>query len=875
LNGQQLYIEQLKSVSTVPIQVAALIKKSDDLGYKPGYRYSYGKYEIHDERNVLMNEIVFDFDWSSYIKNYNKAKLVVEALENRNIPYYIYATGGKGIHIHIYFNKLIATNTKHKELLKEANSYGFIPKHIRLWFWNLILEEAGIDEKFRGKYVDSQVIKFDYFAGSSHLIRDCGGRKITKKPDESYTTTYKTYISKDTFNNKKISVNELKHVKYPVQIESFDIDIIELCSYLSNFIKTCKDTKIEPFKNEYLKIKYSEMDSILKLKEGTDSGNRSKGAFLISVACRIDQLPKKETLLILDEYVNNCDQVGHKFTLHEAENWMNWVYAQEKVFWNCSQLDELGVHDSSVCEFCCAKNKKANDFLNSSKLLQKIKKILDDEIVGEDDIKMLIFLLLLSKDFPSETGMIDWNIPSDPMSQNIILASDSSSGKTYVAKKILKLFGIEGEDYHVISRMSKSVINYYTEENMDGKILFVEEMQGLDENTSQLRVWMSEGKLAFDTVEKVINEEGIEVNSKVRKTTKGQPCFLTCQAEGMVGDQLNNRNWLISLDVSENQTRMILKHQTDLNKGILSNNELEIRTIRDALKQLKPYHFIINFLDEEFMKIPTNDVRARRDYMKFITLIKCSAYLHQKQREIIEIEGKEFIKCDIIDYDIAKQYSHNILGATFSGLTVQQIDIITLLKKSSWKDSFSVYDLQRLIGKSHTHWHGQLAHLENLGYLNSEKSLGKTTLYTLNEEKALDLIELPDGEALLKHMTLNSKSKSYQNINIDDCKFYYDSENRFKVPAVFIYKNEKQTLKNQPGALIKNRPSLNNGFSKAKSEKILRSEDILKFIKSSKSHLIEIEDIAVHFKQNIDTFITSLIKAGAIYEPKPGRVMIL
>ena len=879
MNQQQIYIQKIKNISLVNIQVANLSLKSSK-EYKPGFRYNIGKYEIHDERNILINEIVFDFDWSSYVKNFSKAKFVADALNNRKIPHYIFATGGKGIHIHCFFKKIECTTIKQKKLMKEASSYDFGPKNVRLWFWNLILEEAGIEEQFRGKYVDSKVVKFNYFAGTSHLIRDCGGRKILRTPEETYETFYKTYISPELFTKKKITIKSFDNVRFPVDIRAFDLDISELSIYLKQFVKSAENRKEKPQKNEYLKINYRDIDGVLKLREGIDSGSRSMGAFIISVACKIDRLSKKETTIILDDYVNKCSQVGHKFTLQEANQWMDWVYNQEFTYWNCSQLIDLNVHDNNLCEFCMVANKEANAFLTSSKLIETVKEVLDIEIIGENDIKILIFLLLLSKDFPSETGKLNWNIIGDPMSQNVILASDSSSGKTHVAKRILKLFGTESEDYFVISRMSKSVINYYTEENMDRKIIFVEEMQGLDENTSQLRVWMSEGKLSFDTVEKVKNEEGIETNTKVTKTTTGQPCFLTCQAEGEIGEQINNRSWLMSLDVSEKQTKKILRFQTELNKGNITFNETKMRIIRDALKQLKPYHFIIEYLDEEFMNIPTTDVRARRDYMKFITLIKCSAYLHQKQREIIEIDGKEFIKCAIQDYNIAKQYSHNILGATFTGLTVQQLDIINVVKNSSWKNEFSVYDLQRNFGKSNTYWQGQMSHLENQGYFSAERTLGKSTLFSLNEAKTIDLVNLPSGEKLLENMhTSNKNMKLWEKSENDGKNFSHNLGNEFEVKVDLVRDSQEATSKNRQPALKINVHGKNDHFSLYQDGKSLSYDAIEVFIKNHINHMVSIIDIIDHFGQEkeelIESIITTLKRRGTIYEPKPGQVMAL
>ncbi|QDP57880.1 MAG: hypothetical protein Unbinned1693contig1002_24 [Prokaryotic dsDNA virus sp.] len=761
MNGQQKYIKILQDATIPEVKVAKDIFKDKVGKYSPGKRYKLDTYNWHDERTVCLNEIVFDLDWNSYVRNYAEAKKIIDVLVDRGIEPYVCATGGKGIHIHLFFNKLKFERDEHKKLIKEAFSYGLKWKHIRLWFWNLILDEAGIEKENRGqgKPYDSFPLCFDYYAGTSRLIRDIGGKKHIKKQDGTWQVYYKTYIPLNRFGKNKPNAKNISDVIFPREIKTFNINEYDLADCLKHFIDTAKKTNIPKLSNIRINTKYIELDSVLKIREGLDTGQRSVGALLISIASKIDKLPKKDAIIVLEEYVNNCSQIGHKFTLPEAQQWMDWIYSQNDVYWNCGQLKELGVHNEYSCEYCRAQHRESLKFLKSSTILKQINDVLDELVVGEGHNKMLIFLLLLSKDFPSETGLLGWNIPGDPFSQNIILSADSASGKTYILKQILKLFGDEDVDYYVISRITKSAFNYFTEENMDGKIIFIEELQGLDEHTEQLRVWMSEGKLSLTTVEKIKNEEGIEKLAKETKNTKGQPCFVTCQAESIVGEQLLNRSWVLSTDVTEIQSQKILNYQCELAQGKIKFDTIKLQIIKDAIKQLKPYHFIIPFADYIEMNIPTKDVRVRRDFTKFLNLIRTSAHLHQKQRHIIEKDGKEFIICSIQDYEIAKQYSEGILGATFSGLTNTQIDVLNFIKIQWPLDDFTVADLQRHKGKSVQHWHGMLKQLVDLGYLNAEGDRGRPTYFTLVKQATLNLVTLPEGKMLEQKIETKKNEK--------------------------------------------------------------------------------------------------------------------
>jgi len=758
MNEQQKYIEVLRRVTTPEIKVALDCYKPKTKKYEPGFRHNIDMYKLHDERTACINEVIFDFDYSSYVKNFKQAQNVVETLKMRGIEPYVCATGGKGIHIHIFFDKITCKLDENKELLKEAFSYGLTWKHIRLWIWNSILDEAGIEKDHRGmgKQLDSFPMNFDYFAGSTRLIRDIGGRKHVKNSDGEWTKYYKTYIPLDEFTKKKPIITNIDQVRFPTEIKLFKIGEHELSGYLENFIKEAKVNEFREFKNEKLPVNYRDLDGVARIREGLGTGQRSLGALTLSIACKVDGLKIEEATVILKEYVENCGQTQHKFSDGEALQWLDWVYTQNNVFWSCAQLKSLGLHNEYDCEYCKFRHKDALKFLTATDMLKKIEEVLDFEIVGEMESKALIFLLLLSKDFPSHTGKPDWNIISDPQSQNVILSADSSSGKTYLVKAILKLFGEKDVDYFVISRITKNAINYFTDVNMDGKIIFIEEMQGLDDATSQLRLWMSEGCLTLNTVEKVKNDEGVEVNTMVTKTTTGQPSFITCQAEGLVNDQLNNRSWVLSTDVSDEQTKMILNFQNDMNQGLVKINKKKIRMISDAMKQLRPYHFKIPYADHNAMEIPINDIRVRRDYQKFLTLIKCSAYLHQKQRQIVKENEQEFIICTIQDYDIARLYSSGILGATFSGLTMIQLNLLTFLKKSTFNMEFEIRDLQRNLNKSQPYWYGQLKQLVDLGYISCEKNMGKATVYSLVKEKTVNLIKLPTGEELAKKLLTSS-----------------------------------------------------------------------------------------------------------------------
>jgi DNA primase len=163
---QRDWIDKLQSISISPIQLA--VNKLDKDTYRPSYRLDPKHFkEIVDHRTILSNEIVFDFDHKVYLQNYKNARLIINALEERAIPYYIFSTGGKGIHISIFFDKLSLKTDEVKKLYKEALSFNFTWMHIRQWLYKTIIDESGMDNNGK-KILDPQLVNFNELFDGTH-----------------------------------------------------------------------------------------------------------------------------------------------------------------------------------------------------------------------------------------------------------------------------------------------------------------------------------------------------------------------------------------------------------------------------------------------------------------------------------------------------------------------------------------------------------------------------------------------------------------------------------------------------------------------------------------------------------------------------------
>lgn len=896
--SQKKYLEILESVSHSPIYVSTEWLNKDK--YQPGKRSPWKQSKfIADHRTVSSNEVLFDIDasYTNCRKYFKNIKIILDELK---IKYLSFVSGGKGVHISFWFD-IDKLSRETEELMKRAMGYGFGYKQIREYLWNDILDKAGIPERIRGsgngKIFDKGVVSFDDLSGKHRLIRCCGGRKqLIDKNTKERSCHYKCWLKE--LPAKQPRITNFESVVFPDKIIPYLLPEDELGMLLDEYIKKAEERRESNLSEIVLKGKYVNLESVQNIINGLKRGGRAAGARIISIACANDNLPKTQAYDLLQEYVGNCSQIGETFNFEEAKAWADWIYRQPKVFWNCSLTEELGVHNRDTCDYCRTVHTKAYEFLESTDLLNKIKYVLDELIVGEDDNKLLIFLLALSKDFPNDKGRPKeerWNIHGDPQTQAILLNCDSSSGKSYIAKQILKLFPDENVSIH--SRISKSALNYYVDKDMDGQVVMIEELQSIDDSSNQLRLWISEGYLKLTTVEKVKTPDG-EEHQLIEKMTKGLPCFITGTAEDTVEHQLNTRMWMLSLDLSAEQTSKILDYQDRISRQEVVIPEAEIRVIQDSLSNLKQYHFINPFSDRELLNIPRDEIRVRRDYQKFLTLMYCVAYLHQYQRLIVENDkGQQFIVCELQDYLIAREVSEKTLTATFMGLSNAQIDVLKILTRifgdSDFTDGDAAKEAKIVGSKSRS----ILKHLNNNSYLINVGMENGKYKYKVNSQKGLKEIAFPDAEILAEKTRNGSLLSEKLGKMVRNQQFYFvQNKSKFwevkcrsensrigyqqisSITGTFgenvgmaeiIYARE--IFQNEQNTPISETHTKNKKIISAipRTPKIIEQE-LLDFL--DKKGKIFISELKENVQGVTDEMLDKLKEQGEIYSPKPNEV---
>ena len=155
-----------------------------------------------------------------------------------------------------------------------------------------------------------------------------------------------------------------------------------------------------------------------------------------------------------------------------------------------------------------------------------------------------------------------------------------------------------------------------------------------------------------------------------------------------VDEELLNRCLVLTVNESREQTQAIHARQRARQTldGLLQDNDKRSITalhqnaqrLLKAIHVVNPYAHQLTFLDDK--------TRMRRDHMKYLSLIRSIALLHQHQRPVRSVLHRgqmlAYIEVSKADIALANRLAHEILGRTLDELPPQPRRLLTLLQ--SW-----------------------------------------------------------------------------------------------------------------------------------------------------------------------------------------------
>ena len=352
-----------------------------------------------------------------------------------------------------------------------------------------------------------------------------------------------------------------------------------------------------------------------------------------------------------------------------------------------------------------------------------IKNILSDfnkcGVIGEENNKLVAYLACTSRQMDRPLA--------------VIVQSSSSAGKTSLMEAVLAF--MPSEEQLKYSAITGQALFYMGETNLKHKILAIIEEEGVEKATYALKLLQSEGKLSIASTGK--DSQG-RMQTEEYQVEGPVMIFLTTTAMD-IDEELLNRCLVLSVNESREQTKKI--HQLQRNsqsiEGLLKDKtKLSIlqrqQNIQRLLKPIivaNPYAKHLSFLSDK--------TRMRRDHLKYLTLIRSIAFLHQYQRPVktIEHEGKKvsYIEVNISDIELANKLCHEVLGRSLDELSPQTKRLLNLIyemvQKTIAKEGLRQEDfhftrktVREYTGFSNSQLKTHMSRLEDLEYMMVLKS---------------------------------------------------------------------------------------------------------------------------------------------------------
>jgi len=337
-----------------------------------------------------------------------------------------------------------------------------------------------------------------------------------------------------------------------------------------------------------------------------------------------------------------------------------------------------------------------------------------------------------------------------------IIKGASASGKSTLVQSVLHLF--PKKDILQFSFITAKAL-VHSKLDLSHKILFIQERNGAEQADYSIRTVVSEGEISiflpiknettndFETTEKRIPAKGMVY---VETTTKDQ-----------VHDENQTRVFDLYIDESERQTERILMAEAE---GIdKKKTEKETRIWRCAQELLKPLEVHIPYAKELVEIFPKKKIRVRRDFKRFLSLIKSHALLYQYQREMKDDQ----IIASINDLKAIYPLAEKVLIQSLKDISPRQEQVLKVIEEEFADADFSPKQLhEKLVDNiSYKTVRNYLKRFEELGLIEWNGTKGAGSRYTLTSSlallpnspfspsKSLFLLELQSGNSHLPNPT--------------------------------------------------------------------------------------------------------------------------
>ncbi len=344
-----------------------------------------------------------------------------------------------------------------------------------------------------------------------------------------------------------------------------------------------------------------------------------------------------------------------------------------RVLLACEEHAERAVREAQapnepVVQLSEAERERALSLLKDPTLIERI--VADFErvgMVGEQSNCLIGYLAAVSRKLDRPLA--------------VIVQSTSAAGKSALQEAVLAM--VPEEERVSFSAMTGQSLFYMGETDLQHKVLAVAEEEGAERAAYALKLLQSEGELRIASTGKE-GQTGRLVTHTY--TVRGPVAIFLTTTTIDVDEELLNRCVVLSVDEEREQTRAIHERQRERETldGLLAERQRaqvlklhqDAQRLLEPLAVVNPYARALTFSDAR--------TRTRRDHMKYLTLIRVIALLHQHQRprKTATAEGGvlTYIEATREDIVLANRLAHAVLGRSLDELPPGTRRLLSLIE---------------------------------------------------------------------------------------------------------------------------------------------------------------------------------------------------
>jgi len=336
-------------------------------------------------------------------------------------------------------------------------------------------------------------------------------------------------------------------------------------------------------------------------------------------------------------------------------------------------------------------------------------------VVGEETNKLVGYLGVVSRHLEAPLA--------------IIVQSSSAAGKSSLMEAVLAFLPEEQRVQY--SAMTGQSLFYMGEQDLKHKVLAIVEEEGAHTAAYALKLLQSEGVLTIASTGKD-PATGRLLTHQYR--VEGPVMIFLTTTTIDLDEEMLNRCLVLSVNEDREQTQAIHRVQREAQtvEGLLRRRDRDavLAVHRNAQRLLKPVPVVNPYARE--LTFHDSQTRTRRDHMKYLTLIRSVALLHQYQRppKTVQHNGRavEYIEVTVNDIAVANRLAHEVLGRSLDELPPQTRRLLLTVdemvtaecKRQKMERSdyrFSRRDVREATGWGDTQLKIHLHRLEELEYL--------------------------------------------------------------------------------------------------------------------------------------------------------------